>query len=279
MNLTSMNGDRRMRLTERYMDPPGRAMPDCLIAARIANNLERVFRASGKADCADRFEGFDWKTEEEAFVDGYVANAGGGRHVTYERLRAVGTDGFHEPAVDFKGGEIVGTKRLYADGKFSTKDGKARFPAAPRHGWAAPGKAEQKARFPHLVNNGRANLVWRNAFMDRDNDFVMGRMPFPVIEMSPGDMKEPSVAAGELVEVYNDAGATQAMVYPTPTARRKQTFMLFGFLTGVAGNVVDAGVDELAIPDDKHNWAGIRKIVAASTETAGLSFKAIEYEA
>ena len=33
MNLTSMNGERRMRLTERYMDPPGNAKPDCLIAA------------------------------------------------------------------------------------------------------------------------------------------------------------------------------------------------------------------------------------------------------
>ena len=27
-NLTSMNGERRMRLTERYMDPPGSALPD-----------------------------------------------------------------------------------------------------------------------------------------------------------------------------------------------------------------------------------------------------------
>ena len=203
MNLTSMNGERRMRLTERYMDPPGRAMPDCLIAARIANNLERVFRAGGKADYADRFKGFDWKTEEEAFVDGYVAHAGGGRHVTYERLRAMGTDGFHEPAVDFEDGRIVGTKRLYADGKFSTKDGKARFLAAPWRGWAAPGKAEQKAKFPYLVNNGRANVVWQNAFMDRDNDFVMGRMPFPVIEMNPDDMKELRVAAGDLVELTN----------------------------------------------------------------------------
>ena len=48
MNLTSMNGERRMRLTERYMDPPGQAMPDCLIAARIANNMERVLREQGK---------------------------------------------------------------------------------------------------------------------------------------------------------------------------------------------------------------------------------------
>ena len=49
MNLTSMNGERRMRLTERYMDPPGQAMPDCLIAARIAQALERVLREQGKA--------------------------------------------------------------------------------------------------------------------------------------------------------------------------------------------------------------------------------------
>ena len=48
-NLTSMNGERRMRLTEKYMDPPGQAMPDSLIAARIANNMERVLREQGKA--------------------------------------------------------------------------------------------------------------------------------------------------------------------------------------------------------------------------------------
>ncbi len=36
MNHTSMNRERRMRLTERYMDPPGNAKPDCLIAAGLA---------------------------------------------------------------------------------------------------------------------------------------------------------------------------------------------------------------------------------------------------
>jgi arsenite oxidase large subunit len=52
-NLTSMNGERRMRLAERYMDPPGQAMADCLIAARIANAMERVLREQGKAKYAD----------------------------------------------------------------------------------------------------------------------------------------------------------------------------------------------------------------------------------
>ena len=57
MNLTSMNGERRLRLTERYMDPPGQAMPDCLIAARLANNLERVFREMGKQDGSRQVQG------------------------------------------------------------------------------------------------------------------------------------------------------------------------------------------------------------------------------
>ena len=98
-NLTSMNGERRMRLTERYMDPPGQAMPDCLIAARIANNMERVLREQGNATYADQFKGFDWKTEEDAFMDGYAKHEKGGEFVTYARLRAMGTNGFQEPAV------------------------------------------------------------------------------------------------------------------------------------------------------------------------------------
>jgi hypothetical protein len=66
-----------MRLTERYMDPPGEAMPDCLIAARFANNMERVLRELGDAKYADQFKGFDWKTEQDAFMDGYAKHEKG----------------------------------------------------------------------------------------------------------------------------------------------------------------------------------------------------------
>ena len=78
MNLTSMNGERRMRITERYMDPPGQALPDCLIVARLAQALEKSWRAAGKNDIADKFKGYDWQTEEDAFMDGYHKHADGG---------------------------------------------------------------------------------------------------------------------------------------------------------------------------------------------------------
>ena len=147
MNLTSMNGERRMRLTERYMDPPGNAKPDCLIVARLAQALERSWRSAGKNDVADKFKGYDWKTEEDAFMDGYHEHADGGKFVTYERLRAMATNGFQEPAVDFKDGKIIGTKRLYTDGKF--KEGKAKFMPTQWRGLQAAGKqAKGQVRDP-----------------------------------------------------------------------------------------------------------------------------------
>lgn len=328
MNLTSMNGERRMRLTERYMDPPGRAMPDCLIAARIANNMERVFREMGKAEIADRFKGFDWKTEEDAFMDGYHQHEKGGEFVTYARLRAMGTNGFQEPAIGVEGQgpaaqggtttgqspgmvvggpaiegargkepvmqaeptsaaapptppagteRIIGTKRLYADGKFNTKDGKAIFMETQWRGLQAAGKEEESRKFAFLINNGRANHVWQSAYLDQENDFVMDRFPFPFIEMNPQDMASLNLNPGDLVEVYNDNGSTQAMAYPTERARPKQTFMLFGYPMGVQGNVVSAGVNEFIIPNYKQTWGNIRKLADAPQAVRGLSFKEKEY--
>ncbi len=275
MNLTSMNGERRMRLTERYMDPPGNAKPDCLIVAGLAQALERSWRSAGKTDIADKFKGYDWKTEEDAFMDGYNQHADGGKFVTYERLRAMGTNGFQEPAADFKDGKIIGTKRLYTDGKF--KAGKAKFMPTQWRGLQAEGKQAEKDKFPFLINNGRANHVWQSVYLDQNNDFVMDRFPLPYIQMNPEDMQELKIGAGDLVEVYNDNGSTQAMAYPTPTAKRKQTFMLFAYPTGPQGNVVSKGVNELIIPNYKQTWGNIRKIADAPEVTRKLSLKSLEY--
>ena len=277
MNLTSMNGERRMRLTERYMDPPGQAMPDCLIAARIANHLERVFREASKPDVADRFKGFDWKTEEDAFMDGYHGHEKGGQFVTYDRLRAMGTNGFQEPAVDFRDGKIIGTKRLFADGKFNRSDGKAQLMETQWRGLEAPGKEAEMKKWPFLINNGRTNHVWQSAYLDQQNELITDRWPYPFIQLNPQDMAELNVKAGDLVEIYNDNGSTQAMAYPTPTAKPKQAFMLFAYPSGVQGNVVSPGVNEFIIPNYKQTWGAIRKLADAPGGTRHLTFKSQEY--
>lgn len=277
MNLTSMNGERRMRLVEKYMDGPGSAKPDCLIAAGLAQHLERVLREDGRGAYADQFKGYDWKTEEDAFMDGYNS---GNPEVTYDRLRAMGNNGVQEPVVGYEDGKLVGTKRLYADGKFDRhgrEDKKALFCAGAWRGLQAPGKAAQKSGHAFLINNGRSNINWQNWFLDQDNDFVADRFPYPFLEINPEDMKELGLEEGDLVEVYNDVGATQAMAYPTPTARRGETFMLFGAPNGTQGNVINAGVNELVLPNYKQTWANIRKISDAPASVAHLSFKSKEY--
>ncbi|MGL3210397.1 hypothetical protein [Bradyrhizobium sp. BR 1433] len=42
-------------------------------------------REQGKAELADHFKGFDWKTEGDAFMDGYHQHEKGCEFVTYAR--------------------------------------------------------------------------------------------------------------------------------------------------------------------------------------------------
>jgi arsenite oxidase large subunit len=62
--LTSMNGERRLRRTEKYRDASCSARPDSLIAAGIAQNIERLLQEDGQNDHADPFKGqVRWQME------------------------------------------------------------------------------------------------------------------------------------------------------------------------------------------------------------------------
>jgi predicted molibdopterin-dependent oxidoreductase YjgC len=63
----------------------------------------------------------------------------------------------------------IGTKRLYADGKFSTKDGKATFMETKWRGLQAEGKEAEMKKWPFLINNGRTNITWQSSYLDQDN--------------------------------------------------------------------------------------------------------------
>ena len=169
---------------------------------------------------------------------------------------------------------ITAVTAIFDDGRALAK-----FMATQWRGLEAPGKQEQKDKFAYLINNGRANAVWQSIYLDQQNEYVMDRWPYPYLQIHPDDMAELGVKAGDLVEVYNDAGSTQAMVQPTATAKRKETFMLFAYPSGVQGNVVNAGVNEFIIPNYKQTWGNIRKIADAPGAVKGLTFKSWEYQA
>src|SRR5215472_9542608 len=90
-----------------------------------------------------------------------------------------------------------------------------------RRGLEAPGKEAEMKKFAFLINNGRANVTWQSSYLDQDNEFVTDRMAYPYMEMNPKDMEDLKLKAGDLIEVYNDNGSTQAMVYPAPSAKQE----------------------------------------------------------
>lgn len=289
MNLTSMSGERRMRLSERFMDPPGTAKPDCLIAADIANTLKAMYLKEGNAKMADRFKGFEWKTEEDAFNDGFrlqgakdvggeIHSQGGdtGNLATYALLKSAGNNGVQLPIKEVKNGKLIGTEMLYTD-KFGTGDGLAQFKPSPWNGLFKSVLA-QKDKYRFWVNNGRINEVWQTMYHEQYAPDSKERWPMAPLEINPDDAKELGVANGDIVELYNDYGATYAMAYITPEIKRNQVFMQFGHYNGVVGDVVTEAVDRNVLPDYKHTWADIRK--AASGEyRSTVSLKSRRYKA
>ena len=287
-NLTSKKGGRRLRLSEKFMDPPGSAKADCLIAADIANTLKAMYQKQGKADMAARFDGFNWTSEEDAFNDGFrragrpgsppIDSQGGdtGDLATYELLRKAGNNGVQLPIKEVKDGKLIGTEMLYADYKFDTKDGKAEFKPAPWNGLPKM-VSDQKAKHKFWINQGRANEVWQTAYHDQYNSFVRDRYPMAYLEMNPADASQLGIKAGDVIEVWNDFGSTYAMAYPMKSIKPGHTFMLFGYIKGVAGDVVTSWVDRNVVPYYKGTWASVQRVGSVEDWKQSISFKERRY--
>ncbi len=146
------------------------------------------------------------------------------------------------------------------------------FKPSPWPGLPKP-VAEQKAKYRFWINNGRNNEIWQTAYHDQYNEFVRGRYPMAYIELNPQDAQQLGVRGGDIVEVFNDYGSTFAMAYPTQTAKRGQTFMLFAYFNGIQGDVTTDWTDRNVVPYYKGTWADIRRVGTMEEYKRTVSFK------
>lgn len=283
IDLTSMNGERRIRLSERFMDPPGIAKADSLIAADIANAIKVRYEQEGNKKMAERFEGFNWTTPEDAFNDGFrmankkdVDSQGGstGDLVTYARLRELGNNGVQLPVKEIKDGKLIGTEVLYTE-KFDTKDGRAKFLPARYNGFL-PLAQKDKDKYPFWINNGRINELWQSQHNDEHVEFRVNRWPMSLVEIGEADAKHLGIKNGDLVEIYNDYGSTQAMAHIVPTMKKGQVFMLPMGYDGTQGDVVTPAVDRNIIPYYKGAWANVRRVGDAGFDKT-VTFKSRQF--
>ncbi|MFQ5994919.1 MAG: arsenate reductase (azurin) large subunit [Acidiferrobacterales bacterium] len=268
MNLTSINGERRLRLYPRFMDPPGKAVPDWAIMARFARRMRELYLEDRNPLMANKFLDYDWETGEDVFIHARYQFKGDGSDpmegyagVTYDLLRKLGNNGIQTPT-QIVNRVPVGTVRMHEDGRFFTPSGRARFIPAPRPwpGYAAK-VAKQRSRFPFWVNNGRTNHIWQTLYHHQHIAFYHDHNPMPYIEMHPKDAKKLGIAPGDLVELSNDMGKVRAMAYVTDAVKPGHTFMVFGQPRGAVGELVSDHVDPATtIPYYKGAWAAIRRV-------------------
>jgi arsenite oxidase large subunit len=254
-----------------------------LIAADIANRMKSYLEELGGQEIADRFEGFGWNSEEDAFEDGFrrkegVDNQGGATShmVTYERLRLLANNGVQLPVKELVDGKLIGTEMLYVDGKFDTTDGRARFLSSPWNGWLKEAD-ELKQRYPFWVNNGRVNHIWQTAYHDQLLEFRSQRFPIPPVEINADDAARLNISAGDIVELYNHIGSIMAVAYPESDIKPNQVFVQFAHPEGPVGRLVPEALDRNVVPYYKGVWANIKKSDYQSWRVSALSFKSRRY--
>ena len=196
--LTSVT--RRVRLQQKFMDPPGQARPDWWIVAQVAKKMG--------------YQGFDWKNEREVW-DEIRAKSGDIRDVTWDMLKQAGTNGVRWPYVNGKS-----PTRLYSDemeaimGKrFFKKDNKAHVEEMELVGklnledfeWG-----EVNAQYPLMAFDFRLDELWNTGYTYWDKPTVSSRTPDAYLEMNTHDAKARGIADGDWIVLKSRQGECRA---------------------------------------------------------------------
>ena len=232
-NFMRANGERRLRLYQKFNDAPGQAKPDWWIIAQLAKRMG--------------YDGFDWRNSNEVAEEASRFSRGSRKDfhmikiaahkegkTLHEKLREFGTDGIQGPVMyNYDTGELVGTKRLHdtelmnkpeelaamglKDGPqganvlgkklthFNSQTGKVNLQKHPWglfsdfYEWLTPKEDEL------WFSNGRINEIWQSGFDDVERRaYVIQRWPENWVEIHPEDAQKRGIESGDQVMMYSD---------------------------------------------------------------------------
>ncbi|MFE0677122.1 molybdopterin-dependent oxidoreductase [Streptomyces sp. NPDC058867] len=200
-----INSERNLTLVQGVVDPPGQALPDWQLIARVACEM-------GFA------EAFTYGSAEEVFEELKQAwNPQTGwdlRGVTYERLRATPVqwpaptaEGPDRNPIRYLNDGVSQTLLERADDTrprlvFPTPSGRARFFARPH----LPAAELPDDDFPFVLNTGRLQHQWHTLTKTGKVAKLNKLNPGPFVEVNPEDARALGVADGDHLEVASRRG-------------------------------------------------------------------------
>ncbi|WUQ25416.1 bifunctional nitrate reductase/sulfite reductase flavoprotein subunit alpha [Streptomyces sp. NBC_00236] len=254
-----INSERNLTLARPAVDPPGEALADWRIIARVACEM-------GYA------EAFSYGSAEEIFeeIKG-AANPKTGydlRGVTYERLR---TTSVQWPAPSLEGPDRNPIRYLAEDGGpvFPTPSGRAVFFARPH----VPAAEMPDDDYPFVLNTGRLQHQWHTLTKTGKVAKLNKLNPAPFVELHPEDAGRLGIADGDTVEVASRRGRAVLPAVVTDRVRPGCCFApfhwndLFGEYLSVNAVTSDA-VDPISFQPEFKMCAVTLTKVAAAAEAA-----------
>jgi ferredoxin-nitrate reductase len=191
---TMTNSERRVGLVRRALEPPGDALPDWRIFARLAAALGYG-------------EHFAWRDAAEVFEEFAACTAGRPCDMTgvdHERLRRAGSVQWPSPKEDARADDPSPEPvRLYADHHYPTSDGRARLAPTPH---AGPVEALDSDH-PVLLTTGRVADQWHTMTRTGKSPALVASAKEPFVELHPEDAAAAGVSDGESVRVVSRRGS------------------------------------------------------------------------
>jgi assimilatory nitrate reductase catalytic subunit len=246
---TVTNSERRISRQRRIFQAPGDALPDWQIIAEIGARM-------GHADA------FSWRNSADVFRE-YV------RLTAYEnekRLLSLSSlvglsdedyDSLQPAQWPLRARE--GTARLFTDGHFPTRDGRARMVAVRPKGPAN----DVSPRYALSLNTGRIRDQWHTMTRTALAPSLCRHAPEPYVEIHPADAAAAGVVDGRLTCVETAFGEAVAVAKLTDRQRRGGIFMPLhwtdAFAPGGRSNgLISSAVDPTSgQPEFKHTPARV----------------------
>ncbi|MFD1252635.1 Nitrate reductase [Devosia equisanguinis] len=214
---TVTNSERRISRQRPFLPLPGEARPDWWIIGQVAHRM-----GHGRA--------FDYEAPGEIFAE-HVALAGfeneGRRDFDLSGLVDADYESLAPVQWPVRGKSVA---RLFADGKFFTADGKARFvPIQPPPAFAlAPGS--------FLLNTGRVRDHWHTMTRTGKAARLSAHMAEPFVEIHPADAEALGIRRASLVRLSSPHGHVLVRALVTDRQSRGQLFSPMHWTDQFAGN-------------------------------------------
>jgi len=204
---TMTNSERRITYLPKIVDPPGEALPDAEILCMFA-------RAMG-------FPGFDYTSPSEIYAEHAALTRGTNLDISgvnHERLKTSGSLQWPVPTP-----EHSGTPRLFANGRFYTPDGRARFSDLP------PSKDEipviTNPRYPLILTTGRIRDQWHTMTKTGKVNKLRQHIDGPFLQIHPEDAAVRGIEEGDVVTIENERGETRVRARVMDSVRKRVVFL------------------------------------------------------